>query len=117
LRVVLLDVEADEALHLRHGLQRVREQPAVLERAPPRLDERVAERQVHLGEDAAQAACRHEGVHVAVAVLHAMVGHHGRRAFRGQVRSCLEEQVHGRARVDPVRYAPGREKLSMIACA
>lgn len=71
-RVVLLDVEADEAMHLRHGLQRVKEQPAVLERAPPRLDQRTGERQVHLGQDAAQDARLDQAVHVRVAVLDAL---------------------------------------------
>lgn len=53
-RVVLVDVERDETLDGGEGVERVEEEPVVLEGTPPGLDHRVGESDFHLSEDAAE---------------------------------------------------------------
>jgi hypothetical protein len=74
--VVLGHVERDEPLDGRDVVERVQEQPSMLERAPPGFDERVGEAHVDLSDDALQSAAIEERVHVAVEVLHARVHEH-----------------------------------------
>jgi len=55
-RVVLLYVERHELFDRTNRIQRVEEQPLVLEYAPPGFDQRIREGDLGLGRDSAQQA-------------------------------------------------------------
>ena len=52
--VVLLDVECDQFLKGSEGVERMQIEPAVLQRAPPGLNQGIGEADLDLGEYAAQ---------------------------------------------------------------
>ena len=77
--VVLLNVEGDEILDLLHTVERVEEEPLVLQYPPPCFDHGVGKLQLSHGEDPAEETGVDQGVHVSVYVLYPAVGDDQRR--------------------------------------
>jgi hypothetical protein len=74
--VVFVDVEGYQPADGRDAVERVEEEPLMLQGAPPRLDHRVREPQLREGEQPAEHARGEQFVDLRVDVLHARVRHH-----------------------------------------
>lgn len=109
-RVVLGDVERDEAAEPGERVEWVEEEPLVLQGAPPGLDQRVGEADLGHGEDALEEARLDEGVDGAVGVLDAAVGEEGRRGRRAvDALAGLHEDRGRTSRVEALAETPGED--------
>ena len=75
LGVVLPDEERDQSADSFDGVEGVKEQPLMFQRAPPRFDHRVRFGDLDLGEDAVKASGQKGRVDGGVDVLDAGVRH------------------------------------------
>jgi len=80
--IVLADVPSDELLDGREAVHPVDEQPVVLERSLPSLDQAIRVRHLDLSEETSQGAQTEQLIDLGVDVLHARVRHHGGGAGR-----------------------------------
>jgi hypothetical protein len=76
--VVFVDGARDESTDGGEAVQRVKEQPLVLQRAPPRVDHRVRARQLGEGQQTAQDARVNQFVDLGVHILHAGIRQYDR---------------------------------------
>src|SRR5262249_13799978 len=99
-------------------VERVQIQPLVLERPPPRFDERIGEGDLGQGQQALQQSRIDQALDRAVAILDAGVGQQSRlsplRPLRARCRSTAV--TPGSKVADTGEAGMGREKLSMRAC-
>jgi hypothetical protein len=74
--VVFVDVERDQSTDGGEAVQRVEEEPLMLQGAPPRFDHGVRERQFREGQDPAQHSRGDQVVDLGIHVLDARVRQH-----------------------------------------
>ncbi len=75
--IVLIHIERDQLLEPADSVERVQDEQLVLERAPPRFNERVGERDVGLGEKPLEEPTIDQLINGTVEVLNAAVNKEG----------------------------------------
>jgi len=109
-RVVLGDVELDELPHARDRVERVQEEPVVLEAAPPRLDHRVREVDLGHGEHSLEEPGLDQLVDGAVPVLDAGIRDECRgRSESDESAARFDEDGDRVADVEVVCEPPGED--------
>ena len=97
------------------GIERVEIEPLVLERPPPRLDDRVGPGHLDLSEDASELGRVQQRIDRGVDVLDAAVGHDGRRQVRGwKVLASSDQNGAGGGRLEALEQAPGEDLAGIV---
>ncbi|MFV1959984.1 MAG: hypothetical protein ACC662_11305, partial [Planctomycetota bacterium] len=108
--IVLLDVERDEPSYPGDGVERVQEEPVVLQASPPGLDQGVREADLGLGQHAAQQTGRDHVIDGTIAVLDTAVGEERRRFAIGDEKATrFNQEIRRRTGVEAVVQSPGED--------
>jgi hypothetical protein len=109
LGAVLGNVEFHECTNPRHRVQRVQEEPLMLQGAPERLHHGVGEADLELRQDAIEAGGEQGGIHLTVDVLHAGIGVPQRPSCIYQMLARRKQDPARVRRIEPLRHCPRQD--------